>query len=493
MWVLAAALAVLAVATVGTVFALNYEGEDFCQDTPSWPNGTYLGQMHPYHSDFYRGYAERRGWDPCVTWAQDQRNSAIRGIRELGYTVTEPEGGAPPPGPSAAASVATSSLPLVSLDLYSAAGGGHAGSAGVAFTLNYEGEDFCQDTPSWPNGTYLGQMHPFHSDFYRGYAERRGWDPCVTWAQDQRNSAIPGLRELGYTVIAPPEQEAVAAPAAAPGRLAFASHRDGNYEIYVMQADGSGVTRLTDHDADDLDPAWSPDGRRLAFMSGRDGNQEIYVMQADGSGVTRLTDNVRRDSHPAWSPDGRRIAFYSNRHGDWDIYVMNADGSEVTRLTYDRDAGESRPAWSPDGRRIAFQAKVNVICFLFMCSDAGWEIFVMNADGSEVTRLTTNRTNDVQSAWSPDGQRIAFSSNRDGENSFSVHVMNADGSEVTRLTTNRRDDDHPAWSPDGQRLAFMSRRDGNWEIYVMQADGSGVTRLTDNDARDGAPAWGVQP
>ena len=85
-----AAAALLAVVATGVVLALNYEGEDFCQDSPAWPNGTYLGQMHPYHSDFYRGYAERRGWDPCTTWATDQRNSAIRGLRELGYAVVPP-------------------------------------------------------------------------------------------------------------------------------------------------------------------------------------------------------------------------------------------------------------------------------------------------------------------------------------------------------------------------------------------------------------------
>ena len=84
------AVGTLAAITTGVVFALNYDGEDFCQDTPAWPNGTYLGQMHPYHSEFYRGYAERRGWDPCTTWAADQRNSAIRGLRELGYTVIAP-------------------------------------------------------------------------------------------------------------------------------------------------------------------------------------------------------------------------------------------------------------------------------------------------------------------------------------------------------------------------------------------------------------------
>ena len=82
--------ALLVVMATGVVLALNYEGEDFCQDSPAWPNGTYLGQMHPHHSDFYRGYAERRGWDPCETWATDQRNSAVRGLRELGYAVTEP-------------------------------------------------------------------------------------------------------------------------------------------------------------------------------------------------------------------------------------------------------------------------------------------------------------------------------------------------------------------------------------------------------------------
>ena len=90
--VMASILAVLVGVAVSTVFALSYEGEDFCQDSPAWPGGTYLGQMHPYHSDFYRGYAERRGWDPCETWATDQRNSAIRGLSELGFQIGSPDG-----------------------------------------------------------------------------------------------------------------------------------------------------------------------------------------------------------------------------------------------------------------------------------------------------------------------------------------------------------------------------------------------------------------
>jgi type II secretory pathway pseudopilin PulG len=128
-------------------------------------------------------------------------------------------------------------------------------------------------------------------------------------------------------------QARAAAARAQAGRIAFISDRDGNDEIYVMNADGSGVTRLTNNPAYDGWPAWSPDGRRIAFASNRDGNPEIYVMNADGSGVTRLTNNPADDWAPSWSPDGRRIIFVSNRDGNYEIYVMNSDGSGVTRLT----------------------------------------------------------------------------------------------------------------------------------------------------------------
>ena len=268
-------------------------------------------------------------------------------------------------------------------------------------------------------------------------------------------------------------------PEAAGGRIAFISNRGGDYEIYSMNADGSGVVQLTDDDFGGEQPAWSPDGRRIAFASERDGDWDIYVMDADGSGVVRLTDSDPwdRDWLPAWSPDGGRIAFQSDRDGDWDIYVMDADGSGVVRLT-DNDATDWYPTWSPDGGRIAFSSD----------RDWGFEIYVMNADGSGVARLTNNGSGNVSPAWSPDGRRIAFASERDGD--FEVYVMNADGSGLVRLAGNASNDGSPTWSPDGGHIAFSFDHDGgDGEIYVMNADGSGVVRLTDNDSGDWTPAW----
>ena len=129
-------------------------------------------------------------------------------------------------------------------------------------------------------------------------------------------------------------------------RVAFSNDRDGNWDIYVMNADGSGVTRLTEHPLGDWDPAWSPGGQQIAFSSSRDGDSDIYVMNADGSGVTRLTEHPLGDWDPAWSPGGQQIAFSSSRDGDSDIYVMNADGSGVRQLT-DNPGRDGSLDWSP--------------------------------------------------------------------------------------------------------------------------------------------------
>jgi TolB protein len=266
------------------------------------------------------------------------------------------------------------------------------------------------------------------------------------------------------------------------GKIAFTSNRDGNNEIYVMNADGTGVTRLTDNPADDQAPTWSPDGSRIAFASTRDGNREIYVMNADGTVVTRLTDDPNTDTDPAWC--GNRIAFMSDRFLPPfpDVYVMNDDGTGVTRLTIANADFDRQPAWSPTCDRIAFTKDPS----------GNVEIYVMNADGTGATRLTNSPGVDEDPAWSPDGTRIAFTSTRDGDPNREIYVMNADGTGATRLTSTSISifDTDPSWSPDGNQIAFRSNRDGNDEIYVMNADGTGVTRLTNDASSDGQPAWG---
>ena len=139
---------------------------------------------------------------------------------------------------------------------------------------------------------------------------------------------------------------------------------------------------------------------QIAFISDRDGNREIYLMRADGTGLVNLTNNPAVDEGPVWSPDGSKILFETNRDGNWAVYVMNADGSGVNRLL---STGGFAPAWSPDGTKIAFDFH-----------DGNFGIYVMNADGSGLTRLASNAADDRVPAWSPDGGKIAFMSFRDG-------------------------------------------------------------------------------
>jgi Tol biopolymer transport system component/drug/metabolite transporter (DMT)-like permease len=266
------------------------------------------------------------------------------------------------------------------------------------------------------------------------------------------------------------------------GKIAFRSDRDGNDEIYVMNADGSGETRLTNDSGYDGEPAWSPDGRKIAFTSYRDGDPEIYVMNADGSGQTNLTQNDVVDGSPAWSPDGQKIAFTSEVgiYGTFDIYVMNADGSGRANLTNYAAADDIVAAWSPDGQKIAFSS----------FRDGNWEVYVMNADGSGQTNLTNNAAaSDHTPDWSPDGHEIAFAS-LSFTADYEVYVMNADGSAQTNLTNSHTATDWtPAWSPDGQKIAFSRGRYAGSEVYVMNADGSGQTDLTNNGASNLDPDW----
>jgi Tol biopolymer transport system component len=305
--------------------------------------------------------------------------------------------------------------------------------------------------------------------------------------------------------------------------IVFVSWRDGNGEVYAMDADGSEPRNLTQNPANDIRPAWSPDGRRIAFVSRRDGNSEVYVMNADGSEKRNLTRNRADDNDPAWSRDGRRIAFLRCSDSprscvtssySYQLYVVNADGSGLRRLRLNpigsyryplryplvwspdgrtiysgryrvsTDGSGSRwlpyipltAVWSPDGRRIAFARPRGRTGPGPCCYSSPSDIYVMNADGSGTRKLTHNALHNAEPAWSPDGRKIAFRSSQTG--SRDIYVMNADGSGKRNLTRNPAWDSRPSWSPDGRRIAFVSDRDGRLEAHVMNADGSGQRSLT---------------
>jgi Tol biopolymer transport system component len=275
----------------------------------------------------------------------------------------------------------------------------------------------------------------------------------------------------------------------------------GRYsDIYVMNADGSGRRRLTRSAQNDGDPVWSPDGRRLAFVRVWGGLANIYVVNADGSGLRRLAHAFAYTpspgdfgagwrANPAWSPDGRKIAFVSNRDGNDDVFVVNADGSGLRKLSRSR-RNDRDPVWSPDARLIAFRGRreppseaERTVCRGHCMLD---EVYVVNTDGSELRRLTRNWKSDGPAAWSPDGRTLLFL--RSGHPD--LWVMNADGSGQRNLTPSVTQPlaSHlsPVWSPDGRKILFVSNRgDGNWfEVYVMNADGSGKRKLTQLKGRD---------
>jgi len=264
------------------------------------------------------------------------------------------------------------------------------------------------------------------------------------------------------------------------GLIAFVSTRDGDGEIYRMDANGSDLRQLTVNTTWDGFPTWSPDGLQIAYYSYvNKKNWVIIVMDADGSNPRQLTDNGICDGAPYWSPDGGRIAYSSDVDCTGErreIYVMDADGGSPRNLTHN-DADDMSSSWSPDSQQIVFSSN----------RDGDYEIYIMNDDGSIVDQLTDNEAEDLMPAWSPDGAHIAFVSDRDGNDE--IYVMGIDGEDVKRLTYDSPNDWFPFWSFDGRQLLFNSWRDGNLEIYIMDADGGNVKRLTDNPKEDFNAVW----
>lgn len=234
--------------------------------------------------------------------------------------------------------------------------------------------------------------------------------------------------------------------------------------IHFVNEDGSGRRKLPGTRAGDQNPRWSPDGTRLVFWNDAPGYGDVYVVNADGSGRRKLSGPLPESAeYPNWSPDGRLIAFESWWSDDesWHVYVMRPDGSGVRRVTPPGRGGTS-PEWSPDGRELVYAAA---------WLDAS--LAVIRVDGTGLRTLETVATDDWAPAWSRDGA-IAFNTVRHGKPE--IYVLR-DGRTV-RLTENDWRDFDAVWSPDAQKIAFTTERTGLSEVYVMNADGSEPRRVT---------------
>ncbi|HET6846073.1 MAG TPA: hypothetical protein VFH29_04520 [Anaerolineales bacterium] len=302
----------------------------------------------------------------------------------------------------------------------------------------------------------------------------------VAWLALLSALALP-IIACGQTTPAVPEAPVAtntAAPLGGGGKIAFASGRKGEYEIFTVSPDGSGITQLTDSDpGGKYFPHYSPTGDVLLYWNyvADPATSDEYWIKSDGS--TGLFANTVQP-YVSFSPDGHTVVLCAiGPNGSVEILTVPASGGDGTWIT-DNAAKDYMPAMSPDGKTIAFVSD----------RDGGPYIYLMDADGKNTRRLTDRTDAELGPAWSPDGSQLAFfSGNNDVTNVF---VVGADGTGSTNITNQDRGyNEDPTWSPDGTMLAFWSGRSGDNDIYIMHADGSGVTNITNSPGPDENPYW----
>lgn len=245
-------------------------------------------------------------------------------------------------------------------------------------------------------------------------------------------------------------------------KILYQSNRTSNWQIYVMDKDGSNQIRITDDKFNNNFPDWSPDNKKIAFVSDREGNEDVYVMNMDGTGLINLSKNPARDIHPYWEPDGTKLLFNSSRDDEesFEVYQINADGTELKRLTNTKDV-ETCTRFSPDETKIVY---------LKGTPGGNDDITLMDINSKEEINLSKSESNEGWPVWTPDGRKVIFSSTWYGN--FSLFSINSDGSDMKRISFPESPfyDARASVSPDGKELVFNRQAEGTIGIFILELE-----------------------
>lgn len=271
------------------------------------------------------------------------------------------------------------------------------------------------------------------------------------------------------------------------GKIGFTSTRDGNYEVYTMNSNGSNPVNLSNNPKTDFGFSWSYDGGKILFYSNRDSNDEIYIMNSDGSQLLNLTNSTSNDRIPVYSADNSKIAFISDRsHKEGDIFIMDADGKNVIQITKN-EAFEESPSFSNNSKQLLFTRELKDSTN--PNASGNGEIFSIDLKSKKETRLTNKEGYDSGAVFSPNGKKIAFYGYDKKTKFYDLYLMNPNGSKLQKLTDDAQEDYSPTWSPDGNWLAFTRGDSKNYDVWIINIKTKELQRLTDHPKRDESPFW----
>jgi Tol biopolymer transport system component len=270
----------------------------------------------------------------------------------------------------------------------------------------------------------------------------------------------------------------------ATGRIVYQSDQSGSMELYLLDLASMESVQLTHNTFVDYSPTYIPTLNKIGYVSDREDGTNLYTMNLDGSGEQAVFPQSMLLDYPDWSPDGKLIAAsYTEACDDtapcnFDLYILDPATLLSTRLST-TPTSEWVPQWSPDGQKIIFSSD----------RDGDGEIFVVNADGSNLVKLTDNSNYDGRPRWSPDGTLISFETDREGTD-WDIYIMNADGSHPRPVMSSTDSNEWlQSWSPDGDWLVYVSDVDGSNELYIIEINGRNQQKLTANSFADQLPVW----